>query len=104
MQSGVQIITITEKDDPALEQVKVFFNDMYAYMEKTGLKLGLSDDGASAWLRAVVQGLGRFGTLCIASTGKDIIGFAHASIRLTPDYLGNRKVGVISHIFVAEDL
>jgi ribosomal protein S18 acetylase RimI-like enzyme len=103
METSIQIREINTKDDPGLEQVKHLFEDMYGYMEETGLNLGLSEDGASIWLAAAVQGLGRFGTLCIASSNEDIVGFAHGSIRLTPDYLGTRKVGVITHIFVAEE-
>ena len=100
MQAGVQIREVLAKDDPAFEKVEVLFSDMYDYMSGTGLNIDLAEEGAASWLKGVVQGLGRFGTLHIASIHDKLIGFAHGSIRLTPDYLGSRKVGVITHIYV----
>ena len=102
MPSGIVIKEITDKNDPALNRVLDLFSDMYSFMEDTGLRLSLAEDGAFAWLKGLVSGLGRFSTLCIAGLDDEIIGFAHGSIRLTPDYLGSRKVGVITHIFVVE--
>lgn len=100
MPSVIIIKEIIDKNDPAFKSVQALFSDMYSYMEANGLNIGLAEDGATSWLSGVKQGLGRFGTLCIASSGEEIIGFAHGSIGLTPDYLGNKKVGVITHIFV----
>jgi ribosomal protein S18 acetylase RimI-like enzyme len=100
MQAGTQIREILSKDDPALEKLESLFSAMYDYMSGSGLNIDLADDGAATWLKGAVQGLGRFGTLHVASIQEEIIGFAHGSIRLTPDYLGSKKVGVITHIYI----
>ena len=96
----MQIREILAKDDPAFEKLESLFSDMYIYMSGSGLNIDLAEDGAATWLKGVVQGLGRFGTLQVAGIQEKIIGFAHGSIRLTPDYLGSKKVGVITHIYV----
>ena len=93
---------VTSADDPAWESVKLLFADMYAFMSGKGLLLGLSDDGPEKWVAAVSKGLGRFGVLFISMRGEEISGFAHGSIRLTPDYLGNRKTGMVTHIHMKE--
>ncbi len=87
-------------DDHEFVMVEKLFQAMYDYMEKHGLIIGLAKEGASKWGKGAKKGLGRFGVIYIASKGDEIIGFSHGSIRLTPDYLGNKKVGVITHIFV----
>ena len=103
MPEEFSIRTLNAGDDHELFLVERLFQSMYDYMEEHGLIIGLADDGASKWLKGAKKGLGRFGVIYIASTGDDIKGFAHGSIRLTPDYLGNKKVGVITHIFVEDE-
>jgi GNAT superfamily N-acetyltransferase len=100
MPDEFKIRELAAGDDLELLMVEKLFQAMYEYMGKHGLIIGLAADGANAWIKGAKKGLGRFGVIFIASLGDDIIGFAHGSIRLTPDYLGNRKVGVITHIFV----
>lgn len=97
-----QIREIRTADDPAWEAVKSLFPDMYGYMSGKGLMLELAGDGPENWVASVKKGLGRFGVLFISFRGEEITGFAHGSIRLTPDYLGNKKIGVITHIHLKE--
>jgi GNAT superfamily N-acetyltransferase len=94
---------ITDKQDPTLEQVGVLFGEMYEYMQAHGLKLELSPDGCQQWISSVSKGLGRFGVLYVIFNDDDIFGFAHGSIRLSPDYLGSKKLGVITHVFVRDN-
>lgn len=100
MPEQVNIQELTQADDPALNRVTELFIDMYHYMNEHGLLLPLAEGGEKKWLEGILKGLGRFGTLLIAETDKDVIGFAHGSIRLAPDYLGNKKLGLITHIYV----
>ena len=85
-----------------INQVEHLFLDMYEYMQHHGLLLGLADKGEKKWMDSVLKGLGRFGVLYISTVDKEITGFAHGSIRLSPDYLGNKKLGVITHVHLKE--
>ena len=102
MHKTIKIRELTLTEDPSFIQVEGLFLSMYSFMERHGLMIGLSEDGATKWIESIKKGLGRFGVLYIASVGGEIVGFSHGSIRLVPDYLGNRKVGVITHIYVNE--
>jgi ribosomal protein S18 acetylase RimI-like enzyme len=100
MLDNIHIREISERTDPALESVEDLFFEMYDYMKQHGLMIDLAIDGKQRWIEAVKKTLGRFGTLSVCTKGDEVIGFAHGSIRLTPDYLGNKKVGVITHVHV----
>jgi len=103
MPDRINIRELTDKQDAVLEEVKVLFQEMYSYMETHGLMLGLASEGAEKWLNGITKGLGRFGVLYLASSNGKLIGFAHGAIRLIPDYLGNLKTGVITHVFVSKE-
>ncbi len=103
MPDTYEIIELTDKQDPAFKEVTGLFQDMYAHMQEHGLMLELSGDGAQRWISSVKKGLGRFGVLYISTHNNKISGFAHGSIKLIPDYLGNKKVGVINHVYVTND-
>lgn len=102
MPENFSIIELTDRNDPAWVEVEKLFIEMYEFMSGHGLGLGLSDDGHSQWIDSVKRGLGRFGVLFTCTEGEEITGFAHGSIRLTPDYMGNKKMGVITHIHMKE--
>ena len=104
MQSKFEIKEISDKSDPKLENLALLFEEMYDFMAEQGLMLGLAEQGAQKWLNSIGQGLGRFGILYVCQTDEGVIGFAHGALRLTPDYLGSKKVGVITHVFVKDEL
>lgn len=103
MTQKINIREIIHGDDPAIIKLEALFRDMYRYMDNHGLKLELAEKGERKWLDGVIKGLGRFGVLQVAENGEAVVGFAHGSLRLTPDYLDSRKVGVITHVFVVEE-
>ena len=103
MQNKFFIQELSDKQDQRLDDVAVLFGKMYDDMLGHGLMLTLADDGPQKWLDSVKKSLGRFGVLYISVSEKGISGFAHGSVRLTPDYLGNKKVGVITHVFVKDE-
>lgn len=103
MPDTVQIKEILRKDDPLLQDAEQLFGAMYEFMAGNGLKIQLPPEGARKWIENISKGLGRFGVLYVATLNGITAGFAHGSIRLAPDYLGNVKVGVITHIFVREE-
>ena len=102
MQDNINIREITDRDDPAMKSVEKLFIEMYDFMKQHGLILDLATDGSHKWIETVKKSLGRFGVLFICTLNEEDIGFAHGSIRLTPDYLGNRKTGVITHIHLVD--
>jgi GNAT superfamily N-acetyltransferase len=75
---------------------------MYNYMERHGLMLILADEGAEKWLTSVSNTLGKYGMIVIAEDKDEIIGFAHGALKFLPDYLGNSKVGVLTHIYIED--
>ena len=93
---------ITDSNDPAWEVVEVLFEEMYQFMAEHGLGLPLTEGGASQWIGSVKKGLGRFGLVFICADDDEITGFSHGSIKLSPDYLGNKKIGVITHVHVKD--
>jgi len=99
---SINIREISDRQDPALEIVEGLFLDMYEYMNQHGLMLDLADGGQQRWIEAVKKTMGRFGVLLICTLGDETIGFAHGSVRISPDYLGNLKIGVITHIHLMD--
>lgn len=97
------ITEIVNKQDPILEKVGLLFHEMYDYMQANGLMLNLVPNGHEKWISSISKGLGRFGVLFVLQKDDEIIGFAHGSIRLAPDYLGSKKLGVITHVFVKDN-
>jgi ribosomal protein S18 acetylase RimI-like enzyme len=91
---------IDDASDPAVGQVKNLFKEMYAYMQDQGLMLELDHEGPEKWIGSVKRTLKRFATLQVAFHDDEAIGFAHGSLGMTPDYLGSRKIGVVTHIYV----
>jgi ribosomal protein S18 acetylase RimI-like enzyme len=104
MQSKLNIKEIIDKDDPALMDLVFLFDEMYDFMAEHGLMLDLAEQGADKWLSSISQGLGRFGILYACHSDHEMLGFAHGALRLTPDYLGSKKVGVITHVFVKKEI
>ena len=102
MQDNIRIREITNRQDPAMESVERLFLEMYDFMKQHGLMLDLAPDGSHKWIEAVKKSLGRFSVIFICTVDDENIGFAHGSVRLTPDYLGNKKTGVITHIHLMD--
>ncbi|WP_019423292.1 GNAT family N-acetyltransferase [Paenibacillus sp. OSY-SE] len=89
---------------PLLEQTEILFVCMYKYMNEKGLLLPLVPGGEKMWSKSILPMLGKFGVVWIAHNGKESIGFAQGMIKVLPNYLGGKKVGIISHIFVNSDM
>jgi len=98
--SDIQYRRLSHPDDQAFDQVKSLFSDMYIFMQEHGLLLPLAEHGQEKWIQTVKRTVQRFCTVQIAIIGDQIIGFAHGALSMTPDYLGNKKVGVVTHIYV----
>ncbi len=91
---------ITHADDPALSAITPLFEAMHAEMAKQGMLLQLTPDGANIWLEGIKSGLERFGRMAVAEVDGQIVGFAHAVVKLAPEHLGGSRIGLIAHVFV----
>ena len=89
------------KEEAVLDQVELLLLDMYAYMSECGLANSLVADGAKKWRTGVERTLGRLGTLAVAESEDQVIGFLRGIIKISPDHLGNQKMGFVDHTFVA---
>lgn len=75
---------------------------MYREEAAYGSLAVLSPDGASLWLKGATAGLERFARLSVAEVDGRVVGFAHGTVRLLPDYIGGGAVGTVTHVYVAE--
>jgi GNAT superfamily N-acetyltransferase len=89
-----------QKGEPLLDQVERFLVRMYEDMSEKGLLLPLAPGGEALWRRSIEAGLGRFSALVLAVRGETLCGFVYGALRLTPDYLGGEKVGLLGHMYV----
>lgn len=101
--NDLEIIALTDKNDPRFEEVIVLFRQMYKFMDQHGLLMPLADDGENKWIRAVKNTLDKFCTLIIVVHNDKVVGFAHGALRFSPDYLGTLKTGIVTHIFVSQE-
>jgi ribosomal protein S18 acetylase RimI-like enzyme len=97
---SVELHTIVSVEDRRIEEVAVLFSAMYAEMGKLGPVVPLVSGGAELWIRSVSSGLERFGRLCIATEGEVVVGFAHGTLKLAPEYQGGHRIGLITHVYV----
>lgn len=100
MSRPVHIEVITDAADPRLPALVPLMEAMYAEMALLGPVRPLVPTGASIWLKGVVAGLERFGRLCVAEGGGEVLGFGHGALKLLPDHLGGHRIGHVSHLHV----
>jgi len=92
----------SSEDDNIYNRVAYLFSEMYKYMDTKGLVHKLADNGEFLWINTIKKSLGKLNMIVIATDEETIVGFAAGNIRLLPNYLGNKKVGYISHVFVID--
>lgn len=92
---------LSAKDDPRCGAVAELFAAMYREEAAYGSLAVLAPDGAALWLKGATAGLERFARLAVVEVNGQVVGFAHGTVRLLPDYLGGGAVGSITHIYVA---
>lgn len=94
---------ITDPTDPALHQLPPLFIAMHAEMAESGMREQLTDDGANAWLNGSRSGLERFHRISVAELDGRVIGFAQATIKLTPEHLVGTRIGHIAYVHVERE-
>lgn len=95
-------IEVLGRDDERLEQLPPLFKDYYESMVDKGLQMPLVENGERLWLEGLRKSLGRFYHLVAAVDEKRIVGFVFGYIRITPPYLGSRKVGFVDGLYLEE--
>lgn len=98
--SAPVVHVLERSDDPRAGAIKDLFTAMYKEEAGYGSRATLAPEGAAIWLRGATAGLERFGRLCVAEMDGNVIGFAHGTIRLLPDYIGGGAVGSVTHVYV----
>ncbi len=88
------------EDDSVFDRVGELFRNMYSFMETKGLSLTLVDGGEKMWLKSIKSTLGRINFLVIVEEEGEIHGFAQGMIRISPDYLGSKKGGFVSFVYI----
>lgn len=101
--SELKIIQIKETDIDFLSQVQKQFAAMYVHMKDKGLKLQLADEGEKKWIISIKKTLGRFSALFVVLDDKKVAGFVFGIIKFTPDYLGSKKIGSLTHQYLDPD-
>lgn len=100
----IQIKEVTGKEDDLIYfSISALFAEMHAFMNTKDLVLELAPNGEKVWINSIKGTLGKLNVLFAASVHDEIIGFAAGNLRLTPQYLGSKKVGYISHLYVKEE-
>jgi ribosomal protein S18 acetylase RimI-like enzyme len=99
----IKIRSLSSSEDDALyDRVAYLFSEMYKYMNTKGLVYKLTNNGEFLWINTIKKSLGKLNMITVATHEEAIVGFAAGNIRLLPNYLGNIKVGYISHVFVID--
>jgi len=92
----------TDDSTDTFNAVSELFYDMYEFMSKKGLNLKLSENGKYLWIKSIRGLLGKLNMVYMAIINDEIIGFCAGNIRLSPAFLGNKKIGYISHVYVKQ--
>lgn len=93
----------SDEDEKIYKRVAFLFSQMYNFMNHLGLIQRLAPNGEEAWMNTIRKSLGKLNSIYVAFDDDEIVGFAAGNIRLSPNYLGSKKIGYISHVFVDPD-
>ncbi len=86
--------------DEIFEQLEILVVKMYDDMSEQGLNINISKDGAKILCESIRKTAGRNNYLVGTFDNNKMTGFGIATLRVTPSYLGNLRVGAISHIYI----
>lgn len=83
-----------------LDKLPLLFFEYYHELSASGLFLPLTSNGAQLWLDGVKKSVGKTTMLVIAENNGLPVGFGQGQLKLAPDYLGNLRLGVVSHFYI----
>ncbi|RPD91717.1 GNAT family N-acetyltransferase [Aureibaculum marinum] len=100
----MEIKPLTKHDSEVVfDTIKDQFKQLYDFMETKGLVMPLVENGPQIWMNSIKSTLGKLSNIYVAYDNKKIIGFVTGIIRLSPAYLGNKKIGYLSHLFIESE-
>lgn len=101
---NIEIRQINQNEmDSTFQRVEEMFVGMYRFMSDRGLTLTLKEGGERIWLKSMMPMLGKTNAIVVAFAEELPVGFAAGNVRISPAFLGNKKIGHLSHLFVDED-
>lgn len=89
-----------EDSDAVFGQVAQMFADMYHFMERKGLTLELTENGENIWIESIKMSLGKLNAVFLALDDEELVGFVAGNIKVGPAFLGSKKIGYLSHVYV----
>lgn len=101
--STALVRTIVRADDPALNAIVPLCEAMHDEMASQGMLLRLAENGARIWRDGIKGGLDRFGHLAVAEADGQVVGFAHAVVKLAPEHLGGARIGHVALVYVSPE-
>ena len=100
----IDIRSLSSQDDNEIyEKIAKLFVKMHKQFYKLNLSHRLIDGGELLWINTIKKSLGKLHFIKIVSVNNEIIGFAAGNIRLLPNYLGQKKIGYISFIYIEDN-
>lgn len=100
----IKIRSLTSSEEECIyNRVAYLFCEMYKYMDQVGLVQKIIPEGERLWINAIKKSLGKLNMIVIASHEEKVVGFAAGNLRLLPNYLGSKKVGYISHVYITDE-
>jgi ribosomal protein S18 acetylase RimI-like enzyme len=97
----VTIESAKPEDLPALE---VLWERMYAYQRSCGMMGRIPDEATVLWGKGVERMMrSSLSVILVARKEGRIVGFLEGVVSAGPAYLGGESVGVIRHLYVAEE-
>ena len=100
----IDIRSLSSQDDNEIyEKIAKLFVKMHKQFYKLNLSHRLIDGGELLWINTIKKSLGKLHFIKIISVNNEIIGFAAGNIRLLPNYLGQKKIGYISFIYIEDN-
>lgn len=97
---GIEILIPEKGDTELLDAAELLWKDFYDDMSANGLMLPMADSGEKIWRRSLQPSLGRANHLVLLRSEGVIAGFALGTLRLLPEYLGNKLIGFVSGIYI----
>lgn len=87
-------------EDQLSEMFRIYFEEL----NRMKTPQPLVKNGEKIWLETVKKSIGKTAVLAMVSDENNkLTGFGYGQLKLGPDYLGNKRMGTVSHFFISEN-
>ena len=90
----------TDESPNVYEALGLLFKEMYDFMRELGLSNDLTEGGEKIWVNSLKPSLSKLNAVFVAFYKGEMIGFAAGNVRISPAFLGSKKNGYVSHVYV----